>query len=276
MKNERLEYSRKYFLPPNKEKENKRTFAFSFNFHLANQIYELWTDPGIQQVYQQRNLYFLSESAEYFLDQVNTIAELSYVPTDQDILRVRIRTTGIIQSDFMIENNRFCLIDVGGQRNERKKWIHCFENVTAILFIVALSEFNQTLFEDKSINRMQESLNLFEHIINLNWFKSTSIILFLNKRDIFFEKLNEMEQQIVDYFPEYKGDNSYEDGVDFFQSLFEIKMNKHYRINKNNNISNKQLYIHVTCATDTKNVEHVFRTVKNILINQILIASGLK
>ncbi len=40
----------------------------------------------------------------------------------------------------------FRVFDVGGQRSERKKWIHCFEDVTAIIFIVALSEYDQVSF----------------------------------------------------------------------------------------------------------------------------------
>jgi hypothetical protein len=43
------------------------------------------------------------------------------------------------------------MFDVGGQRSERKKWIHCFENVTAIVFLVALSEYDQMLYEDDSV-----------------------------------------------------------------------------------------------------------------------------
>jgi hypothetical protein len=52
------------------------------------------------------------------------------------------------------------MFDVGGQRSERKKWIHCFENVTTILFLVAISEYDQLLFEDETVNRMQEARKL--------------------------------------------------------------------------------------------------------------------
>lgn len=42
------------------------------------------------------------------------------------------------------------MFDVGGQRSERKKWIHCFENVTSIIFCVALSEYDQVLLEESN------------------------------------------------------------------------------------------------------------------------------
>jgi hypothetical protein len=49
------------------------------------------------------------------------------------------------------------MFDVGGQRSERKKWIHCFENVTAIIFLVAISEYDQVLIEDETVVRFCKS-----------------------------------------------------------------------------------------------------------------------
>jgi guanine nucleotide-binding protein G(i) subunit alpha len=95
------------------------------------------------------------------------------------------------------------MFDVGGQRSERKKWIHCFENVTTILFLVAISEYDQLLLEDETVNRMQEALTLFDSICNSRWFVKTSIILFLNKIDRFREKLPVSPMR--NYFPDYEG-----------------------------------------------------------------------
>jgi len=52
------------------------------------------------------------------------------------------------------------MVDVGGQRSERRKWIHCFENVTSIMFLVALSEYDQVLVESDN-----EVVPLFVDII---------------------------------------------------------------------------------------------------------------
>lgn len=116
------------------------------------------------------------------------------------------------------------MFDVGGQRSERKKWIHCFENVTSIIFCVALSEYDQVLLEESSQvrsaprvisgrsadkvvlqNRMMESLVLFDSVVNSRWFMRTSIILFLNKVDLFKEKLG--RSPLGNYFPDYSGGN---------------------------------------------------------------------
>ena len=95
------------------------------------------------------------------------------------------------------------MFDVGGQRSERKKWIHCFESVTSIIFCTALSEYDQVLLEESGQNRMVESLVLFESVINSRWFLRTSIILFLNKIDVFKSKLPKVP--LEKYFPEYTG-----------------------------------------------------------------------
>ena len=95
------------------------------------------------------------------------------------------------------------MVDVGGQRSERRKWIHCFENVTSIIFLVALSEYDQILFESDNENRMEESKALFKTIITYPWFQNSSVILFLNKKDLLEEKI--VYSHLVDYFPEYDG-----------------------------------------------------------------------
>jgi guanine nucleotide-binding protein G(i) subunit alpha len=70
------------------------------------------------------------------------------MPTQQDVLRTRVKTTGIVETNFLYKNLNIKLVDVGGQRSERKKWIHCFEGVTAIIFCVAMSEYDLVLSED--------------------------------------------------------------------------------------------------------------------------------
>lgn len=125
---------------------------------------------------------------------MDRIGKQDYMPTEQDILRSRVKTTSyhphthtftksIIETSFYIGELTYRLFDVGGQRSERRKWIHCFDGVKAILFLVAISEYDQVLYEDKNMNRLKESSALFESICNSKWFVQTSMILFLNKKD---------------------------------------------------------------------------------------------
>ena len=230
---------------------------------LGEHLKALWNDPGIQETYDNRSHYQLTDSTKYFLDRLDEICEEGYIPNEQDVLRSRVRTTGIVENEFEIDGNQFKMFDVGGQRNERKKWIHCFENVTAVLFVAAISEYDQVLYEDENTNRIVEALNLFEEICNSRWFRETSVILFLNKRDLFADKCKKVSLSVC--FPEYTGDDSYEAGVEFLQEQFELR-------NRN---TDKQVYTHVTCATDTDNIGAVFNAVKDIIIRKSLNEAGL-
>merc|ERR1712004_961753 len=145
-----------------------------FSEELLAGMKRLWVDSGVQECFSRSNEYQLNDSAKYFLDDLDRLGAKDYQPTEQDILRTRVKTTDIVEVHFSFKNLNFKLFDVGGQRSERKKWIHCFEDVTAIIFCVAMSEYDQVLHEDETTNRMQESLKLFDSICNNKWFGDTS------------------------------------------------------------------------------------------------------
>jgi guanine nucleotide-binding protein subunit alpha len=134
---------------------------------------------------------------------MDRIFDPEYVPNDQDVLCTRVKTTSITETLFKVGDLTYCMVDVGGLRSERKKWMQCFEHVTAIIFMVAISEYDQVLFEDESVNRMGESITLFQSICDMPCFKKTSTILFMNKTDIFKNKLK--KSPLKDYFPDYQG-----------------------------------------------------------------------
>ncbi|PMD34640.1 guanine nucleotide-binding protein alpha subunit [Hyaloscypha variabilis F] len=198
-----------------------------------------------------------------YFDNIDRIAQPDYMPNDQDVLRSRVKTTGITETTFIIGDLTYRMFDVGGQRSERKKWIHCFENVTTILFLVAISEYDQLLFEDETVNRMQEALTLFDSICNSRWFIKTSIILFLNKIDRFKEKLP--VSPMKNYFPDYEGGDDYALACDYILNRF-VSLNQH---------ETKQIYTHFTCATDTTQIRFVMAAVNDIIIQENLRLCGL-
>uniref|UniRef100_A0A6E8VMY0 G protein alpha o subunit n=1 Tax=Anopheles coluzzii TaxID=1518534 RepID=A0A6E8VMY0_ANOCL len=237
------------------------TEPFSEDLLLA--MKRLWSDSGVQECFCRSNEYQLNDSAKYFLDDLDRLGAKDYQPTEQDILRTRVKTTGIVEVHFSFKNLNFKLFDVGGQRSERKKWIHCFEDVTAIIFCVAMSEYDQVLHEDETTNRMQESLKLFDSICNNKWFTDTSIILFLNKKDLFEEKIRKSPLTIC--FPEYTGGQEYGEAAAYIQAQFEAK----------NKSTSKEIYCHMTCATDTNNIQFVFDAVTDVIIANNLRGCGL-
>lgn len=232
--------------------------------NLVMAIKSLWADGGIQAVFHRAGSdYHLIDSAKYYLDSIDRITQHDYVPTEQDVLRSRTKTTGIVETKFHVGQLTYRMFDVGGQRSERKKWIHCFENVQAIVFLVAISEYDGKLVEDESVNRMQEALTLFDSICNSRWFVKTSIILFLNKIDMFKEKIAQVP--IEDYFEDYEGGPDYDSSCEYFRDRF-VSLNQN---------DNKQIYTHYTCATDTGQIRFVMTAVYDIIVKASLRNAGL-
>jgi len=225
---------------------------------IGEDIQALWADKKIREVYSLKDQVFqLNDSASYFFDEVQRFIQPNYLPTEQDILRVRVRTTGIEEASFSYEEFHFRMLDVGGQRSERRKWIHCFDSVTAVIFCSSLVEYDQNLREDDSQNRMRESLLLFDEICNSPWFRETDIVLFLNKTDLFKTKATLVNLNVC--FPEYNGGLSFENASAFIKQKFlEQDTSRH------------TIYVHFTCAINTNNVEFVFRCVKDTLLKQIM------
>lgn len=244
---------------------------------LAGHLKKLWADPGIQVAYKNRSKFQLTDSASYFFDRLDQIGADNYLPEKDHVLRSRVRTTGIVENDFCIEGNNFKMYDVGGQRNERKKWIHCFENVTAVLFVGVLSEYDLVLYEDENTNRMVETLMLFDEIINSRWFRETAMILFLNKRDMFQDKITETDENgnllhpLTDC-PVFEPKLGFTDEINNYETGCQVILEAFQSKNRD---PEKQIYHHLTCATDTSNIAHVFDAVKDIIIRRSLGEAGL-
>lgn len=257
------------FQDPERADDARHLFEYSMQDKALEPVLgllqRLWDDDGVKMCVSRSREYQLNDSAEYYLSQLERIGKTGYIPNAQDVLRTRVRTTGIIESRFLYKSAEFRMIDVGGQRSERKKWIHCFQDVTAILFIVAMSEYDLTLreAEDEEVNRMGESLRLFDSICNNTWFVKTSMILFLNKKDLFEEKIYRSPLSVC--FPDYQGQNTFSEAAPYIQFMFV----------STNRLESKEIYCHFTCATDTNNVKFVFEAVSDIILNENLESIGL-
>jgi len=238
----------------------------SLGVDLGRAIKKLWGDPAIVKTWNRRSEFQIQECTSYFLAKIDGISNPNYVPSQEDILHARVRTNGVVKEYLKIDNAAFELYDVGGQRNERKKWIHCFDDVTAVIFIAALNEFDQVLFEDPEVNRMIEAIELFTEICNMRYFEKSSMILFLNKKDLFEQKILTTSISSVSFFSDYEGpSHDYSQSVEYF-------LHKFLKANRN---SNRAIYHHITCATDTKNVELVFDACRDIILRKNLEDSGI-
>lgn len=226
-------------------------------------IQQLWKEEVVQDIFAHRSKVQIMDSASYFFDRIADIGKVSYVPDSRDILMARLRTSGIVEESFTINDTLFNFVDVGGQRSERRKWIHCFDGVTAVLFVTAISEYDQDLFEEVGVNRMRESLRVFTSVTNDDIFAKTPFIIFFNKLDLFNAKIKHIA--LSDYFPEYTGDDTANESAEFIERMY---------INANE--QDKQYFTHMTCATDTEQMQQVFEACRSFIIHESLEALGLQ
>ncbi|KAJ7833258.1 guanine nucleotide binding protein, alpha subunit [Mycena olivaceomarginata] len=220
---------------------------------LADAIWHVASAPAVERFVDEHSAdSYLMDSAVYFFSSIHRIADPTYVPTQEDVLRARAKSTAVIETRFWMGDLMIKMVDVGGQRSERKKWIHCFEGVTSIIFCVALSDYDQVLEEERRVNRMRESLYLFESVINSRWFLRTSVILLLNKIDVFKRKLPKIP--LERYFPEYAGGNDLQKAAKYILWKFMQE-----------NRAKLAVYPHITQATNKKNIRLVFAAVKETI-----------
>lgn len=226
-------------------------------------ITRLYNSDAVRKAYGRRDEYWLLDSCSYYMKNLDRFTEMGFMPTEEDSVMARIRTTGIVVSDLVQRRAdaqpdepkelKFQVVDVGGQRNERKKWMHCFDDVKGILFIVNLAGYNQVLFEDTSKNRMHEALELFSEICNKPAFLNTPMFLFLNKKDLF--EIMIKNKDLKEVFDEYDGGLNLLPAVDFITKKFMAELP-----------GNKELQTHVVTSVWKRDIKCSFEEVKKKLI----------
>ena len=241
-----------------------RVFPELTDITYSTAIKSLWTSDDIQNVWEQRSTFQIIETMSSFMNRIDEIADPDYKPSTNDIMNCRVRTTGIKEERFLIDNKIFQFFDVGGQKNERRKWIHCFDNVHGVIFMAALSEFDQVLWEDRCTNRMMDAIDLFDRTSNDAAFEKAAIIIFLNKSDLYAQKIKKINIADIPEFSDYPGKPfNYEAGIEYFLAKFLAR-----------NAVHDEIYHHVTCATDTSSVRFVFNACKDVITENHLKSEG--
>ncbi|KAM0786218.1 hypothetical protein ACM66B_007021 [Microbotryomycetes sp. NB124-2] len=234
------------------------------NGTLLDAIQRLYDDPAVRACLAVKNRFQINDSADYYFEHAARTMSPNYMPTDQDIIRARVRTTGIQERAFTLGKQRLRLFDMGGQRAERRKWISVFDGCNVLLFLVAISEYDQMLYEDEHTTRMSEALMVFDQVVNSRWFQKSTLILFLNKIDLFKAKL--AKSSLRQAFPNYQGDDhDYAAASQFLLKQF-AQLYRH---------PTKQLYHHFTNATDTQALEVVMISVQDQILQESLRATGM-
>ncbi|MCJ1381068.1 hypothetical protein MMC17_004177 [Xylographa soralifera] len=208
-----------------------------------------WEDSSVKEVMYQQG-YRKNDNLDYYLNELERLIDVNYVPSAQDALYLWIETTGICSQRMEIDQVTYNISDVGGHHTERKKWIHAFKNVDCIIFTVALSDYNTVTHGNATA--LHESLTLFESIVNSKWFTKSPCFLVFTKRDLFNKKLE--FDPLWNYFPSYEGGDNNENAYRYLTEPFEKLKQK------------REIPFHILSASSVTSAGTIVRSIHEYLL----------
>jgi len=233
-------------------------------------IVALWNHPAVRASLADQSLSLEFQSG-FFLDAVDRVAAPGYEPSPADILKARIQTLGVEEHPLRVEagttggalawehGQLWSIIDVGGSRALRAAWLPYFDDVNMLLFIAPVSAFNQTLTEDRSVNRLWDSFLLWKSLCVHKLLKKADFVLLLNKRDLLDVKL-QAGTKFRDYVTSYKDrPNKTENVLQYLKGKFTAI----YQQDPQNKLTT--LHVHVTCATDSNSTSVVLTRIREVI-----------
>ncbi|KAG1815041.1 G-alpha-domain-containing protein [Suillus subaureus] len=240
----------------------------------AEDMKRLWTDPIVRKLMEVEKMR-PEEMAGFFLDALDRVTSPRYIPTDDDVLRARLKTLGVSEHRFTMKTGHmgspmshdWRVFDVGGQRSLRAAWVPYFDDMNAIIFLAPISCFDQVLQEDPSVNRLADSFLLWKSIVSNPLLKKTELILFLNKCDILRAKLAS-GIRLADYIVSYGSrPNDFESASQYLKKKFAGLLKEHS--------PERLYYFHLTSVTDTKSTTYILENVQDVLVRDNLRRSAL-
>ncbi|KAJ7636893.1 G-alpha-domain-containing protein [Roridomyces roridus] len=234
----------------------------------------LWTDPAVRAVLKRRKIR-LEEGPGFFLNDLARVTAVGYLPADDDVLRARLKTVGASEYTFEMEvstgretGTEWRIVDVGGSRSQRATWVPFFDDVDAIIFLAPIAGFDQVLSEDKSVNRLEDSVLLWKALCSNKMLASVDLVLFLNKCDILAKKL-QSGVKLARYVRSYKErENSFEAVSSYLRTKFSA-------IHREHSPNPRKFYAFCTSVTDTTTTGGIIASVRDMVVREHLKQSKL-
>ncbi|KAI0056631.1 G-alpha-domain-containing protein [Artomyces pyxidatus] len=227
----------------------------------------LWGSERVRDVLRRRKVR-LEEESGFFLNDLERVTQYNYMPTDDDVLKARLKTIGVSEYKFQMEAGdqrgaEWRIVDVGGSRFQRPTWVPFFDDVDAIIFLAPISAFDQPLSEDPKVNRLEDSVLLWKTVCSNKLLARVDLVLFLNKCDILGRKL-ESGIQLGRYVRSY-GDRA--NDVDTASKYF---LSKFSAIQRAFSPSPRRFYGFCTSVTETSTTAGIIASVRDIVLRQNL------
>ncbi|CAM6049014.1 unnamed protein product [Sphagnum compactum] len=237
---------------------------------------------------RQAEIPALSHFAGYFLDKVMEILDEDYQPSEDDILRVEGFTqgSGLMDIEFCLEDKvplsqscwqdahspigRYQLIRVGEEgKSDQQKWLEMFEDVDAVVFCVAISDYDMIGIDGEGVlcNKIILARDLFQSILKHSCFQNTPFVLFLTKHDLFVEKFNKGSPLTAcDWFSDYRPvQASQQKARNQAHVAYQYIVHKFKNIYSKANSCNRKLSTFPLNALDKTAVAEAFQYVQQIL-----------
>ncbi|KAJ3733784.1 guanine nucleotide binding protein, alpha subunit [Lentinula guzmanii] len=248
----------------------------------AEDMIKLWHDSTIRELLNVSGIR-LEDTPGFFLDDLERITALRYVPSDDDILKARLKTMGVSEHRFVLKTGNLVsrdwrVFDVGGARSLVRfdsdfiafhfDPLDNNDSLDAIIFLAPLSCFDQSLIEDPSVNRLEDSILLWRSIVSNQLLQKTELILFLNKCDILKAKLEsgiQFSKWVI----------SYSDRPNTFEGTSKYMKKKFGTIHKNNSPTPRTFYCHFTSVTDIQSTFQILENVKDFIVRKSLADSHM-
>ncbi|CAL1708707.1 unnamed protein product [Somion occarium] len=236
----------------------------------AMEMMALWEDRTVKEILKKRKIR-LEESPGFYLNDLERITSPHYLPSEDDVLKARLKTVGVSEYRFQMESGtesgtEWRIIDVGGSRSQRQTWIPFFDD--AIIFLAPISGFDQTLVEDRSVNRLEDSVLLWKAICSNKLLAKVDLVLFLNKCDILASKLKS-GIRLAKYVRSFgERPNDAETAEKYFRSKFNAIHREHSPIPR-------KFYGFCTSVTDTTTTMGILASVRDMVVREHLRASRL-